>query len=309
MWKYFILVIFLIICTKKFNDNLLEDGNIYRERKNSTIVKLKGEDYRHYCKGDKAFVVNMWKFNNFNKEDMDLFKRKILKNIRIYKKYKYDNYIKIMHKNKKAYKCFLKEPVSSCKEMLKIAQKSDIQVLFSLNYEKGEFIISYNHGIFDGLSMTKMFQKIIKREPYEIKYLTTIKNILYSFTKIHSIPDTVPILKDLDNPIRIEIKIESERIKKLQKKYNFSFNAAYSYLILKMINLNNIGVGTLTTGIQKKKAFNSYGIIPFVYSKKDKPDIIQEKINNNSGTSLLSNVFISYSSSYLKKMYANKNIL
>jgi hypothetical protein len=76
--------------------------------------------------------------------------------------------------------------------------------------------------------------------------------------------------------------------------------------MLKLINFDNVGVGTLTSGIRKKKAFNSYGIIPFVYSKKDKIKKIEQKIDSNSGTSLLSNLFISYSSNYLKKMYQNK---
>ena len=270
MLKIFFGILLFIILYKKINE-IIDGRNEYKINKKSYIIKLYGEDYRHYSRGKKAFVVNKWTFKNFNKKSMDLLKQRLIKNIPIYKKYhKYKNCIQIL--NEKSDQCFLDSPVNSCEEMIKIAQKSDIQVLFSLNYEKGEFIISYNHGVIDGLSMTQILQKVVNKEcePYEIKNLDlTIKTFLYSLTKVHITNNCIPIIKDLKKPITIEFKLDANKLKKIMDKTNCTFNAAYAYYILKLINLDNVGVGTLTTGIKKKKSFNSYGIIPFIYSKED----------------------------------------
>jgi hypothetical protein len=308
MIKYFLCIIIFLFIFKKIDNSISDENNQICIRKKSTLVKLCGEDYRHFSKGKQAFVVNKWTFKNFDKESMDLFKKRLLNNVCIYKKYhKYENCIKIINK-KNPIECFLKKPALSCKEMLRIAQTSDIQLLFSLNYDKGEFLVSYNHGIFDGLTMVKLFQKILNKEcqPYEIKNLEfTMKNFLYSLTKIHRIKSN-PIIKNLENPKIIKIRLDSRILKKIMEKHNCTFNAAYAFYILKLINLDNVGVGALTPGIIKKKSFNSYGIIPFVYSKKDTPKKINKKIIDNSGTALLSNMFISYSSNYLKKLYKDK---
>jgi len=56
----------------------------------------------------------------------------------------------------------------------------------------------------------------------------SLKNILYSLTKIHSLPNTNPIKVDIEKPIRIEIKMSADKIRNITKKYNCSFNTAYA---------------------------------------------------------------------------------
>lgn len=293
--------ILLIRVLQKKNDGLTE-GN---------IVKLYGEDYRHFLRGDKAFFVNKWKFKNVHKKSMDLLKQRLIQTIPVYKKYhNCKNCIQII--NDGSEECFIDIPVNSCEEMLEIAKKSDIQILFAVNYEKKEFFISGNHGVIDGLSMARILIKLINKEcqTYEMKNLDlTISNLLYSLTKIHIIKQCNPIITDLNKPKTIEFKLDANIIKNIMNKTNCAFSVAYAYYILKLINLDNVGVGTLTPGINKK-SFNSYGIIPFVYHNKDTPSNINDKIINNSGYALLSNLFLSYSSNYLRKLYENKiNIL
>ena len=280
------------------------------------IKKLTGEDLRHYEKGCKGYYVLTVILESIN--NLDEIIDRIEKTMPCIKRKSENTIIELENKEN-----MLIPNIKTSKDALNNIKKTEYMYLYSYNIEKKEIYLLYNHAVVDGLASLIFFKSILDKETitsfYAMERLEITKtqmflyslkknplNLLKSFNKYKNEKKKILDLKS--EPTLIELIIDINIIKEIKKKYNISFNNAYCFYILQILNQQMRCVILTNTKYKESRNYNNYGIIPFKYEKGNTPEIIESEIKKNMIYSIISPILFALKS-YLNKIYKNVDIV
>ena len=109
-------------------------------------------------------------------------------------------------------------------------------------------------------------------------------------------------------PTAIEFIIDINIIRGIKKKYNLSFNTAYCFYLLSIIDEEIRGVIITNIKYKESKNYNNYGIIPFKYEKGSTIKNLDSELKKNMIFSIISPVLFTLKN-YLNKLYKNIDLV
>ena len=231
------------------------------------IKKLTGEDLRHYEKGKKGYYVLTVILESIN----NLYEiiERIQKAMPCMKRNSEDSIIELVNKEN-----MLIPNIKTRKDTLNKIKNTDYMYLYSYNIEKKEIYLLYNHAVADGITCFKFFSSLLDKEKDTSLYamdrieLTKKQMFLYSLKmnplnilRYIGLKNNKNLLEIKSEPKVIELIIDINIIKEIKKKYNISFNNAYCYYILQILNEPMSCIIITNTKYKESRNYNNYGII------------------------------------------------
>ena len=278
----------------------------------SKIIKLTGEDLRHYEKGIKGYYLLTVRLESINK--LDEIIDRIKEAIPCMKRNSENTIIELVNKEN-----MLIPNIKTNKDALNNIKITDYMYSYSYNIEKKELYLIYNHGVVDGINCFKILTTILDKDPsiYDMDRieLTKKKMFLYSLKanplnllKYEYKKKQTTFLDIKSEPTAIEFIIDINIIRGIKKKYNLSFNTAYCFYLLSIIDEEIRGVIITNIKYKESKNYNNYGIIPFKYEKGSTIKNLDSELKKNMIFSIISPVLFTLKN-YLNKLYKNIDLV
>ena len=271
------------------------------------LIELKYDDLYHYQRGKQAYVIVIIKFESEFDKMEDLFKQRVIKMIKEYEEIMFEKteYPDKIKKTKKNLQQIYKEiTLNGYKskgnfDLIEKTYQSNFLISLTMDIEKKQLNICWNHGIIDGLRICEIgFAYVDDYIPYKLNLPinTNLKTLLCLGKHLIS---SNPFNKKVNSLIQSEKStiynfiINNSEIKLIQKKENCSFMGAFQSIILSKLKgcLDKILVVT-AVGIKKSFQFNKVGGIAYHIELSKYKDnigkIVDQKLQENKHHYMLS---------------------